>query len=77
MLSSLAIATVALTFASALFLCSYVQGLRRNIAEAKASGFRYVIVPFFFLSTSWAIVKPALLPVLERLPKTWTESWLP
>lgn len=75
--SNLAIATVAFTFVSTLFLYSFLQGLYRNIAEAKSSGFKYVVVPFFFLSAPWAIAQPFLLPLLDRLPKTWTESWLP
>lgn len=77
MFTNLAIATIVFPFTSILFLCYYVQGLRHNIAEAKSSGFKYVIVPCFFLSAPWAIAQPVLLPLLYSLPKTWTESWLP
>lgn len=30
-----------------------------------------------FLETHWLLCEPFLLPLLKRLPKRWTSSWLP
>ena len=60
-----------------LFTISQIRAFRRNIAAAKHSGFRYVISPIHFNSTLWIILQESLLPVLSRLPKSWTQQWLP
>ena len=64
---------------SALVLLSYItiQGLRGNIALAKATGLRYVIVPFYITSLPWLLLQPVCLPILDRLPERWTRNWLP
>jgi hypothetical protein len=56
---------------------SQFRALRRNIAAAKSSGFRYVVSPVFFNSIPWIIFQELLLPALSKLPASWTESWLP
>ena len=58
-------------------LCLQIQGLRHNIREAKASGFEYLVFPFFVLSTPWILLQPFLVPLLDLLPRTWTQRWLP
>ncbi|MCJ1245731.1 hypothetical protein MMC30_002935 [Trapelia coarctata] len=60
-----------------LFLWFQIQGLRRNIAKAKSSGFEYVVLPFHMLSIPWALTRHILLPLLDWLPTSWTEQWVP
>lgn len=66
-------------FISIMTFVSYtlVQGLRRNIAIAQATGLRYVIVPFYITSIPWLLLQPVVLPLLDRLPERWTKGWLP
>ncbi|MCJ1344328.1 hypothetical protein MMC31_002531 [Peltigera leucophlebia] len=68
---------VTLILAVALLLYFRVQQFWRNIEEAKSSGLKYVVLPFFIFSTPWAIIHAVFLPLLDRLPERWTESWLP
>lgn len=56
--------------------CTFVQGLRRNIAVARSTGLRYVIVPFHITSVPWMLLQPIVLPILDRLPASWTRQWL-
>lgn len=68
---------VTLILAITLFWYFRLQRICRNIKEAKSSGLKYVILPFFIFSTTWAIIQALFLPLLDRLPESWTESWLP
>ena len=47
-------------------------GLRRNLAKAKASGIAYVIVPVYFLKRWWLASHRLYLPLLAKLPDSWT-----
>ena len=64
---------------SALILLFYIfiQGLRSNVALAKATGLRYVIVPISITSVPWLQLQPVCLPILDLLPERWTKNWLP
>ncbi|KAL8857109.1 MAG: hypothetical protein Q9178_006285 [Gyalolechia marmorata] len=42
--------------------------LRRNIAAAKATGLPYVVLPWSNLNLPWLILRPFLLPYLNKLP---------
>ena len=67
------------TIASALStLVSYIQirNLLANIAEARSSGFHYIIVPCSPLFVPWILAQPLLLPLLDRLPRSWTQPRL-
>ena len=57
---------------------SYIQvrNLLSNIAKAKSSGFHYEIVPCSPLFVPWVLVQPLILPLLDRLPRSWTQPWL-
>ena len=49
-----------------------VRGLLDNIAEARSSGLKYVILPIFPFGAPWAIAQQSLLPLLRLLPEDWT-----
>lgn len=55
---------------------SKYQALRLNVADAKRTGLPYVIVPVFALQRRWLIVSPIVLPLLRKLPSSWTEPSL-
>lgn len=74
---SSALLIVTLILAVALFWYFRVQQICGNIEEAKSSGLKFVVLPFFIFSTPWAITQAVFLPLLDRLPESWTESWLP
>ncbi|KAL8760269.1 MAG: hypothetical protein Q9199_000168 [Rusavskia elegans] len=42
--------------------------LRRNILAAKATGLPYVVLPWSNLNLPWLILRPILLPYLNKLP---------
>ena len=71
----LLIFTIASAFTT---LISYIQvwNLLDNIAEARSSGFRYIIVPCSPLFVPWILAQPLFLPLLDRLPRSWTQPWL-
>lgn len=52
------------------------RNLMRHIAEAKASGIHYDVVPFFLVNRFYQIACIFILPILRSLPESWTESWL-
>ena len=72
------LSTILLTIAAAIaiYACKLYWQFARHVAEAKASGMRYVIVPFFSMNRLYRISCIFLLPIFHRLPKSWTESWL-
>lgn len=59
------------------FLYSNISGLYQNIAAAKRSGLPYIIVPWDIYNSVWLPAYRSLRPLLEILPKSWTEDWLP
>ncbi|KAL8999769.1 MAG: hypothetical protein Q9169_001442 [Polycauliona sp. 2 TL-2023] len=42
--------------------------LRRNIQAAKATGLPYVVIPWSNLNLPWLLLRPLLLPCLNKLP---------
>ncbi|RAL58574.1 hypothetical protein DID88_003350 [Monilinia fructigena] len=53
-----------------------IVGLKRNIAAAKRSGLSYVIAPINIYNPIWLITHRTWLPLIRKLPKSWTESWI-
>lgn len=51
-------------------------GFRKNLKAAKASGIPYVISPVYPIGRTWLVTQKLWTPFLNRLPKSWTESWL-
>lgn len=70
-LIALAVLAVALAYAVATY-----RSFSKNLAAAKASNMRYVIVPIHFFSPVWLVTQNFLLPFLRRLPRRWTTPWL-
>ena len=73
MLSYVAMVVLALL---GLYVGNNVIKWRRNIAAAKASGFPYIIVPFFYFQRIWLVFEGPAVDLMRRLPKAWTTPWL-
>ena len=67
----LAILAAVLAYAVATY-----RSFSKNLAAAKASNMRYVIVPIYYFSLIWLLSQNILLPYLRKLPKNWTRPWL-
>lgn len=48
----------------------------RNLRDARASGIKYRVVPVFSTSRLWMTVHQLVLPLLYRLPHSWTHPWV-
>ena len=72
------VSLLALTLAvfPALYVYNYYTCFARNLAAAKASNLKYVIVPVYPFNRFWLITHRAWLLLLCKLPRAWTESWL-
>ncbi|KAF2834861.1 cytochrome P450 monooxygenase-like protein [Patellaria atrata CBS 101060] len=66
---------VALASIAYYFFISYRQ-FSRNLADAKKSGIPYVIVPIYVYTLFWFSSQRFLLPLLKKLPESWTSPWL-
>jgi len=73
MWETLALAVLACT---ALYALKMYRQLSKNIADAKVSGIPYQVVPFFLVNRLWQISSIFVLPILRRLPLSWTDPWL-
>ncbi|KAH9825990.1 Cytochrome-P450, partial [Teratosphaeria destructans] len=73
MLSYLLLALAGLAIASGIhtYRCFAV-----NLAAAKRSGIPYICTPIYTFNRFWLITHKLWLPLLEALPKAWTESWI-
>ncbi|KAL9128415.1 MAG: hypothetical protein Q9217_002906 [Psora testacea] len=69
------IATVFLALIALYCLKVYLR-FHKNLADAKASGIPYTIVPFYQASRLYRISCIFLLPILRLLPVSWTDPWL-
>ncbi|KJZ78718.1 hypothetical protein HIM_02109 [Hirsutella minnesotensis 3608] len=54
----------------------YVSSLLHSIAEAKRSGFNYVVVPCNPIWFPWQLTHRMWVPIIKLLPKSWWEGWL-
>ena len=70
------IAIVLASFILTSYCYSRFRALQNNIFEAKLSGFKYVVVPFYAFGTCWAVLQPIFVPLLKLLPFAWTKCWL-
>ena len=68
-------------FAIALFviiatyaLKHYIQ-FKKNLNAAKASGIKYIIVPFFVVDRVFQVCCIFIIPIVRKLPRKWTEPW--
>ena len=67
---------VAIAAGIAIYAFIFYRQFARHIAEAKASGLPYVVVPFFLVNRFYQISCFILLPIFRSLPNSWTEEWL-
>ncbi|QSZ36489.1 hypothetical protein DSL72_006369 [Monilinia vaccinii-corymbosi] len=49
---------------------------KKNIAAAKRSGLPYVTIPIHPYNPYWMATHRIWLPLIRKLPKSWTESWI-
>ncbi|KAF2083231.1 cytochrome P450 monooxygenase-like protein [Saccharata proteae CBS 121410] len=67
--------------APALLVATYFWNTYRsfaaNLAAAKQSQLPYVITPWNGYNVLWMIVGGLIYPLLDKLPVSWTRSWLP
>ncbi|KAF2858840.1 cytochrome P450 [Piedraia hortae CBS 480.64] len=47
-----------------------------NLAAAKRSGLPYICVPVYTFNRAWLVVHRLLMPLLYKLPQSWTDPWL-
>ena len=73
MFTYISIALLALLIA---YLYGHYRALQRNITLAKQSGIPYVVSPIHTFNRFWLVTHKLWLPLLYRLPKAWTESWI-
>ncbi|KAG9680391.1 putative P450 monooxygenase, partial [Aureobasidium melanogenum] len=55
---------------------NYYRCYTRNLAAAKQSGLPYVVAPFYVFNRFWLVTHRLWLPLLGKLPKSWTDPWL-
>ena len=67
---------VAIAAGVTIYAFLFYRQFARHIAEARASGLPYVVVPFFLVNRFYQISCIILLPIFRSLPKAWTEGWL-
>ncbi|KAH7231527.1 hypothetical protein NW759_015329 [Fusarium solani] len=60
----------------AYFIYKNIVDLRANIAAAKQSGLPYSVAPWAPYNRAWFVSYRLWVPLLRRLPKSWTEDWL-
>lgn len=61
---------------SALYAFKLFRQFARNLAVAKKSGIPYVIVPFYQQNRPFQLFSGFVLPILRKLPISWTHPWL-
>ncbi|TKA22403.1 hypothetical protein B0A50_07909 [Salinomyces thailandicus] len=47
-----------------------------NLTAAKQSGLKYFCTPFYNFNRFWLVTHQLWLPLLNLLPKQWTETWI-
>ena len=72
MLSTIALA---LLVSFVLYALKVYKQFARNLAAAKKSGIPYLIVPFYSANRLWQLSQTFVVPIVRRLPSSWTEPW--
>ncbi|KAG9559959.1 putative P450 monooxygenase, partial [Aureobasidium melanogenum] len=60
----------------AVYAFNYYRCFTRNLAAARRSGLPYVVAPVYSFNRFWLVTHRLWLPLLEKLPKSWTNPWL-
>lgn len=58
------------------YIYNYYRCFARNLAAAKQSGLPYVVAPVYGFNRFWLVTHRLWIPLLEKLPKSWTDPWL-
>ena len=66
----------ALALLPALYVYNYYRCFARNLATAKASNLTYIVTPVYLFNRFWLTTHRAWLPLLFKLPRAWTETWI-
>src|ERR1700759_2963224 len=53
-----------------------VRCLQSNITAAKQSGLPYVVLPVWTFNRFWLVTHRLWLPLIRRLPRSWTREWI-
>lgn len=72
MLTTIALALLA---SCVLYAFKVYTQFARNLAAAKKSRIPYVVVPFYPSNRLYQLSQVFLVPIVRRLPISWTESW--
>ncbi|KAK6006781.1 hypothetical protein QM012_005789 [Aureobasidium pullulans] len=59
-----------------IYFFNYYRCYTRNLAAAKQSGLPYVVVPVYNFNRFWLVTHRLWLPLLRKLPTSWTDPWL-
>ena len=72
MLSTIALV---LLVSLALYALKIYTKFARNLAAAKKSGIPYLVVPFYQPNRLWQLSQIFIVPLVRKLPSSWTEPW--
>ena len=73
MISFVWLAVASLT---SVYIFNYYRCFTRNLAAAKQSGLPYVVAPVYGFNRFWLVTHKLWIPLLEKLPTSWTDPWL-
>ncbi|EKG17626.1 Cytochrome P450 [Macrophomina phaseolina MS6] len=71
--------TLLITFSAlaVLYFLNISRNFATNIVAARKSGIPYVVVPWKRYNILWLLTGDRLYPYLDKLPRSWTQNWLP
>ena len=58
------------------YIFNYWRCFSRNLKAARDSGLPVVVGPIYTFNRFWLVTHRLWLPLLEKLPPSWTESWI-
>lgn len=62
--------------AFSLYAWHYYRCFAANLQSAKQSGIPYIVLPIYPFNRFWLVTHRLWLPLFEKLPKSWTASWI-
>lgn len=63
-------------FLTSFYVVSRYFSLQRNIRKAVKTNLPYIVVPVYTATPLWYFCYSFILPVFQKLPTAWTDSWL-
>lgn len=58
------------------YFVNVYRDFHRNLSAAKASGLVYIPIPLFPFSKPWMALHLVVIPLLQKLPTSWTDPWI-